>query len=274
MLNLGQSYADHLTKIDQLNTTLTTQEGQLLSWQNAVAAGNEQFLQWVQTTRDAAVEAETFKSNLEGMASTFGGLPGFMEGTVEEYQAFIRANTEGGEAVKEFERMAMESWRGLAEGAKPLFDDLKKGWASIFEGDELSQATDAIAAANDKIAQNVRDNEQAIATSAEGTAPKIKDIYDGVDWGAVTDAMTDPFVEAFNKLPMAVSDTLDQTERGVLVFQAKFAQTAEMAGTAWSQNLLANMNSGTEGAVQAANQAVRRCSKTIHRTTSRNGGNV
>ena len=58
-------------------------------------------------------EAETFKTNLEGMANSFGGLPGFMEGTVEEYQAFIRANTEGGDAVEAFSDMALESWRGL-----------------------------------------------------------------------------------------------------------------------------------------------------------------
>ena len=222
---------------------------------NAVAAGDEAFLQWVQNTRDAAVEAETFKGHLEGMANTFGGLPGFMEGTVEEYQAFIRANEEGGAAAEEFADMALESWRSLTEGAKPLFDDLKNTWASIFEGDVMTKATDAIAAANDKIAQNVQDNNDAIVNSAEGTAPKIKDIFEGVDWGAVTEAMTDPFVTAFNKLPAAVSDTLSQTEREALTFQAKFAQTAEMAGTAWATNLQANMSQGFDQALAQANQA-------------------
>jgi hypothetical protein len=255
ILKLSQSYADHQVAIDQLSHTLGTAEGQMASYMNAVASGNEKFLTWVQSTRDAATESETFKRNLQGMADAMGGLPGFMQGTVEEYQAFIRANEEGGDAVKEFERMALESWRGLTSAAKPLFDDLKKAWADIFEGKTLDDATSALQAANDKIAQNVRDNEQAIATSAEGTAPKIKDIYDGVDWAAVTDAMTDPFVTAFNKLPAAVSDTLSQTEREAGIFQAKFAQTAEMAGTAWATNLQFNMGQGFDVALAEANQA-------------------
>ena len=68
-----------------------------------------------------------------------------MEGTVEEYQAFIRANTEGGDAVEAFSDMALESWRGLVSAAEPLFNDLKGAWRDIFEGDTLQTATDAIA---------------------------------------------------------------------------------------------------------------------------------
>ena len=71
LLGIGQSIADHNVKIDQLNASLNTAEGQHLSFANAVGAGNEKFLQRVQNTRDAAVEAETFKSNLEGLANSF-----------------------------------------------------------------------------------------------------------------------------------------------------------------------------------------------------------
>ena len=120
----------------------------------------------------------------------------------------------------------------------------------------------------------MQDNNDAIVNSAEGTAPKIKDIFEGVDWGAVTEAMTDPFVTAFNKLPAAVSDTLSQTEREALTFQAKFAQTAEMAGTAWATNLQANMSQGFDQAFSTGKSSCCRCPSTIYRTTSRNGADV
>ena len=93
LLTVGQSIADHQVKIDQLNATLGTAEGQQLSFTNAVVAGEEKFLTWVQTTKDAAVEAATFKGKLDEMANTFGGLPGWMEGTVEEYTGFISEPT-------------------------------------------------------------------------------------------------------------------------------------------------------------------------------------
>ena len=134
ILKLNQSYADHQVKIDQLNTTLNTAAGQMASYQNAVAAGNEQFLQWVQTTRDAATQAETFKGNLEGLANTFGGLPEWVEPTVENLQAFIRANTEGGDAAKEFARISLESYRSLVSEAEPLFNDLKQAVQDLMEG--------------------------------------------------------------------------------------------------------------------------------------------
>ena len=102
-------------------------------------------MQWVQTTRDAAVQAETFKGNLVNLANEFGGLPAHMEGTVEEYQAFIRANTEGGDAVKAFKDMALQSWRSLVSEAEPLFNDLKAGWEDVFSGKTMQTATDAIA---------------------------------------------------------------------------------------------------------------------------------
>lgn len=255
ILKLEDSIAQHQANIDQLNTTLGTGAGQMLSYQNAIAAADEKFMQFVQTTRNAADEEAKYLLNLQGLATAFGGLPAHMEGTIEEYEAFITANQNGGDAVEAFSDMALESWRSLVSAAEPLFNDLKSAWADIFEGKTLETAQDAITAANDKIAQNIQDNQEAIVNSAEGTAPKIKDIYDGVDWGAVTEAMTDPFVEAFNKLPMAVSDTLDQTERTALTFQAKFAQTAEMAGTAWATNLQANMGEGFDQALAKANQA-------------------
>ena len=258
LLTIGQSIADHNVKIDQLNASLNTAEGQQLSFANAVGAGNEQFLTWVQTTRDAAVQAETFKANLEGLANSFGGLPGFMEGTVEEYQAFIRANTEGGDAVEAFSDMALESWRSLVSEAEPLFNDLKSAWRDIFEGKTIEDAQAAITEANDKIAQNIQDNNDAIAQSAEGQAPKIKDIFDGVDWGAVTEAMQDPFSQAFNKLPAMVSDQLDIVERDALTFQAKFATIAENAGTTFATNLQAGIAQGMdfEQALASAKQAV------------------
>jgi len=256
ILEIAGSLAEHRVNIDQLTESLNTQEGQLLSYQNAVAAGDEAFLSWIQSSRDASVEAETFKGNLQGMADLFGGLPGFMEGTVEEYQAFILANTQGGEAVEQFMDMVLESWRGLVSAAEPLFNDLKSAWQGVFSGETLRTAQDAIAAANAQIAQNVADNNEAIVNSAEGVAPKIKDIFEGVDWESIADAMADPFAAAFDKLPPAVSATLDETERSALVFQAKFAEVATMAGMTFGQNLQANMSSGFETAITAANSAV------------------
>ena len=41
---LANSIATHQTNIEKLNASLNTQEGQLLSYANAVAAGNEKFL--------------------------------------------------------------------------------------------------------------------------------------------------------------------------------------------------------------------------------------
>jgi hypothetical protein len=257
LLTVGQSIADHQVKIDQLNQTLGTAEGQQLSFTNAVLAGEEKFLTWVQTTQDAAVEAATFKGKLDEMANTFGGLPGWIEPTVENIQAYIRSNKEGGEASKEFARISLESYRGLVEGAKPLFDDLKSAWTKIYSGEAQKTFADALAAANDKIAQNVKDNEQAIATSAEGTAPKIKSIYDGVDWESVTAAMKSPFAEAFEKLPPMVQASLDETERAALTFSAQFANIAEQAGSAWANNLKAHVDMGETfpQAIAAANQA-------------------
>ena len=253
ILKVADSLAQHKVNIDQLTETLSTQEGQLLSYQNAVAAGDEAFLRWVQTTRDAAVEAETFKGHLVAVANTFGGLPGFMEGTVEEYQAFKRANEEGGAAAEEFADMALESWRGLTEGAKPLFDDLKKTWADIFSGETFDKATSAVETANEKIRQNFEQQQEDIrgvnekmweniTSNAEGGGNEVVDImdgvktttvglFDGVDWASLSDAMTDPFIAAFNELPPAIAGTLSETEREAGIFQAKFAQTAEMAGT-------------------------------------------
>ena len=68
--------------------------------------------------------------------------------------------------------------------------------------------------------------------------------------------MTDPFQAAFDKLPPMVSNTLDQTERDTLIFQAKFATIAENAGTTFAQNLQANMGQGFDQALAKANQAV------------------
>ena len=51
------------------------------------------------------------------MANTFGGLPGWIEPTVENIQAYIRSNKEGGDAAKEFARISLESYRGLVEGS-------------------------------------------------------------------------------------------------------------------------------------------------------------
>ena len=134
LLTIGQSIADHQVKIDQLNASLGTAEGQQLRFTNAVLAGEEKFLTWIQTTQDAAVEAATFKGKLDEMANTFGGLPGWIEPTVENFQAFIRANTEGGDAAKEFARISLESYRSLVDGAKPLFDDLKEAWSKVRAG--------------------------------------------------------------------------------------------------------------------------------------------
>ena len=266
LLGVGQSIADHNVKIDQLNQTLNTSEGQFLSYANAVGAGNEQFLQWVQTTRDAAVQAETFKGNLEAMANTFGGLPGFMEGTVEEYQAFIRANTEGGEAVKEFERMALESWRSLVSEAEPLFNDLKEAWTDVFSGESIAKHKEDLAKMKEDLGKTMEDLDkqleevmnadqfdpqkwQEVTTQISSTWQKgVQDI------AAATNESIDPLHEVFDKLPPAVAATLDETERSMLIWQAKVANIAEQAGDAWADNLLANANS--PDAIQRANQAV------------------
>ena len=49
-------------------------------------------------------------------------------------QAFIRANTEGGDAAKEFARISLESYRGLVSEAEPLFNDLKQAVQDVMEG--------------------------------------------------------------------------------------------------------------------------------------------
>ena len=63
-------------------------------------------------------------------------------------------------------------------------------------------------------------------------------------------------MQTFDKLPPHVSATLDETERGALAFQAKFATIAEDAGTTFAQNLQANMGQGFDQALASANQAV------------------
>ena len=45
-------------------------------------------------------QAETFKGNLEGMANSLAVCPDLWRATVEEFQAFIRANTEGGDGSR------------------------------------------------------------------------------------------------------------------------------------------------------------------------------
>jgi methyl-accepting chemotaxis protein len=212
---LNSSISTHNQNIAQLNATLNTAEGQQKSFENAVAAGNEAFLKWVQTSRDAAVEAETFKNNLEAMAQQFGGLPGFMEGTVEEYKAFIEANEQGGEAVDKFADMALDSWRGLVSAAEPLFNDLKEAWSDMMSG----------------IWEEMEDPEGNVV------------------------GLLDPIKKAFDELPPAVAGTLDQIERNALSFQGKFAAVAEEAGTAWATNLQANMGQGFDQAIAKANQA-------------------
>ena len=122
----------------------------------------------------------------------------------------------------------------------------------------LNRQQEDIRGVNEKMWENISSN-------AEGGGKKVVDVmdgvknttvglFDGVDWEGLATATLDPFVEAFNKLPMAVSDTLDETERATLVFQAKFAQVAEMAGTTFATNLEANMQ--FDNAIQIANQAV------------------
>ena len=294
ILKVADSLAQHRVNIDQLNEVLSTSEGQLLSYQNAIAAGDEAFLTWVQSSRDAAVEAERFDQNLQTMAGTLGQFPGYMQGTTEEYQAFITANEQGGDAAEEFADRALESWRGLVSEAEPLFSDLKGTWADIFEGITFDKATDAVAEANEKIRQNFEQQQEDIrgvnekmweniSSNAEGGGKKVVDVmdgiknttvglFDGVDWEGLAAATTDPFVEAFNKLPMAVSDTLDETERATLVFQAKFAQVAEMAGTTFATNLEANLQ--FDNAIQIANQADRRYACSFHRRASGDGCSI
>ena len=202
ILKLNQSYADHQVAIDQLNTTLNTTTGQLASYQNAVAAGDEAFLQWVQTTRDAAVAAETFKGHLEGMANTFGGLPGFMEGTVEEYQAFILANTQGGQAVEDFADMALESWQGLVSEAQPLFDDLKAGWEDVFSGESAGKVKQSMADINLQLTNDINriNKEMEKLFSAEE--------FDTEGYNQLTHEMADVWDQAMVDMSAATTDEL------------------------------------------------------------------
>ena len=144
ILKIADSLAQHKVNIDQLNTSLSTSEGQLLSYQNAVAAGDEAFLKWVQSTRDAATETETFRNRLAGAVNEIGGFPQWVEPTIENMKAFKTAHDEGGEAVEEWARISLESYRGLVEDAKPLFDDLKAAWTDIYSGTSATEAADAI----------------------------------------------------------------------------------------------------------------------------------
>lgn len=268
ILESAKSTADHNIEIGKLNALLGSSAGQIQSYNEAVASGHETFLQWVQTTRQAHIEQETLKADLQGMAKDFGGLPAFMEPTIENYQAFIRANEEGGEAAKEFKQKALESWQNLASEAKPLFDDLKSGWADVFSGESMQEVQTNVQEINNHLVEEFTKLSQELGevmSAPEFDQQRYNEIIqemsqlytDGIsDMAEATSTeFTDPVMAAFDKLPPAVAATLDETERSALAFQAKISTIAEQAGQAWSTNLQANMSQGTQGAIQAANQA-------------------
>jgi ABC-type transporter Mla subunit MlaD/rubrerythrin len=268
MNELGQSYADHQVAIDQLNTTLGTAEGQQLSFQNAVAAGQEKFLQWVQNTRDAATENETFTNSVKTMVNDLGiTLPPWMEGTKEDWEALGQAAIGTAEDWEEFEERALESWRSLVSAAEPLFNDLKDAWADVFSRETLNKAQadvdKAIADLNSKMTD--LDKELADVLNADQFDPeKWQQVTDKIatTWQtgiSEIDAIThtlDPISQVFADMAPNVAATLDEVERNALSFQAKFAQISEMAGETFATNLQANIGLGFEGAVSAASQAV------------------
>jgi hypothetical protein len=62
--------------------------------------------------------------SLESLASGFGGLPGFIEPTIENYKAFIAANVQGGEATQKFREIAINSWSTLTSAASSMFSGM------------------------------------------------------------------------------------------------------------------------------------------------------
>ena len=250
LLTVGQSIADHQVKIDQLNQTLGTAEGQQLSFTNAVLAGEEKFLTWVQTTQDAAVEAATFKGKLDEVANTFNGLPGWIEPTVENLKLFIRSNKEGGDAAKEFARLSLESYRGLVEGAKPLFDDLKAAWGKVRagiweEGEAEGELIDPVLEAFKKLPPAVAATLDQVELKALSFSAEFAAVGEeaGTGWANNLKAhidMGETFDQALAAANQAAADILAP-------FIAEHPEAAQMI-----QPLIDALQTGTPEAVRAA----------------------
>ncbi len=98
---------------------------------NARHEGELAAREWLTALDENAAAEEAEISLLKEVADVFGGLPSYIEPTIENYQAFIQANKDGGAAMLDFKSTAIDAWNELTSAAdeftNKLIESFRKG---------------------------------------------------------------------------------------------------------------------------------------------------
>lgn len=239
LLSTEQETAVMQGKLQELNGELSTGEAQWVSYQNGIAKADLEFAQNEQKIAASQGELESLNAHLRDGSATWQA---YQQGIVAadiEYDKFITSSVEAGAKQLELNNMlrdAADSFGGLPGFIEPTISNLE---AFVKAGMSLT----GVLRDNGEAFQAFKEIAQKSFDEATAAGQEFFNKLVEASGKGGQEA-TDAFAKAWDELPNAVKQTLDETDRVALTSAAQFAQAGKQAGEAFSLKLMAGIAEG------------------------------
>jgi hypothetical protein len=128
LADLGDAYIKVGEQLITQNTELSNSQALWERYKTDVLAGKSAVADFEIKLQDSKVQEDTQLTGLKAIADGIGGLPAVFAPTIQNYQAFIKANYDGGAAVIDFNLKTKKAWTDLTSAGDTFFSALIKAF--------------------------------------------------------------------------------------------------------------------------------------------------
>jgi phage-related protein len=140
-----QKIAESEGQLESLNEHLRDGTATWQAYRQGITDADLEYDKFITSSVQAGAKQLELNNLLRDAADSFGGLPGFIEPTIQNLEAFIKAGMsltgtlrDSGQAFKEFEDLATKSWNNMIAAGqdffKKLIDSARKGGTDMVKG--------------------------------------------------------------------------------------------------------------------------------------------
>ncbi|HYK46574.1 MAG TPA: hypothetical protein VEV83_15465 [Parafilimonas sp.] len=140
-----QKIAASQGELESLNEHLRDGSASFQAYRQGIVEADIEYDKFITSSIQAGAKQLELNDRLTLAARAFGGLPGFIEPTIQNLEAFVKAGMsltgtlkDNGEAMKQFEEIATKSWNDMTAAGqdffKKLIDSARKGGTDMVKG--------------------------------------------------------------------------------------------------------------------------------------------